>query len=295
MLKRSSTAPQQAGTLEQGVYHHLGTAVAMQMLVLRLLPIFCIAAAMLAGCGSAGSPGPNATTAASSDVEFELAADALRDIHRANPPSADARRGQQVVMGAAPCERAARCFACVTCHGIRGQGSAAARQPRLAGQIYPYLYRSLVNFASGRRENPTMQAVAAGLTEQQMRDAAAYYAAMPAEQLEITKAITAENAPTPEALAQGSMLAAMGSASGGLQPCATCHGSSGEGLSPLYPALAGQYPSYLEQQLQAYKAGTRRSEEALLMRPIAERLSGEQMRAVALYYGFIPSKGIRTP
>lgn len=263
-------------------------------LVPRLICTVFTATMMLGGCGSADTSGT--TSAASTDVEFQLASSALRDIRGANPPDADARRGLQIVMGMEPCARANRCFACITCHGIRGQGSALARQPRLAGQVYQYLYLSLRGFASGRRENPTMHAVATGLTEQQMRDVAAYYAAMPPDQLEVVKEIAAESAQTAQAIAQGRTLAATGSASQSIQPCAICHGSNGEGLPSLgYPALADQYPAYLEQQLQAFKAGTRRGEEALLMTPIAQRLSGEQMHAASLYYGYSPSKETPSP
>lgn len=41
--------------------------------------------------------------------------------------------------------------------------------------------------------------------------------------------------------------------------CAACHGETGKAVLPIYPNLAGQYPDYLQQALQAYKTGTRKN------------------------------------
>lgn len=64
--------------------------------------------------------------------------------------------------------------------------------------------------------------------------------------------------------------------------CAPCHGPSGISLVHNYPNLAGQKKKYMIQQLQAFKAGNRKSEK--FMQPIAERLSDKEIKAVAKYY-----------
>ena len=53
--------------------------------------------------------------------------------------------------------------------------------------------------------------------------------------------------------------------------------------------LAGQYPDYLVLQLELFKGGQRGgSAYAHLMKPVATRLTPEQMRDVALYYASLP-------
>jgi cytochrome c553 len=64
----------------------------------------------------------------------------------------------------------------------------------------------------------------------------------------------------------------------------------------VYPVLAGQYANYLVLQLDLFKQGHRGgSAYARLMRPIAGRLTREQMRDVALYYATLPAALERPP
>ena len=39
--------------------------------------------------------------------------------------------------------------------------------------------------------------------------------------------------------------------------CGACHGQDGNSVNPVWPSLAGQHATYLVEQLQAFKAGTR--------------------------------------
>ena len=64
---------------------------------------------------------------------------------------------------------------CVACHGETGI-SAVATFPNIAGQYQDYLYQSLVGYKSGERKNAIMSAIVAALSDQDMRDLAAYYA-----------------------------------------------------------------------------------------------------------------------
>ena len=53
--------------------------------------------------------------------------------------------------------------------------------------------------------------------------------------------------------------------------CAMCHGPQGLAVAPDTPNLAGQPASYLEEQLRAYRGGTRKHEVMSLMaRPLSD-------------------------
>jgi cytochrome c553 len=65
--------------------------------------------------------------------------------------------------------------ACQACHGADGN-SPAPNFPKLAGQYQNYLLRALMDYKSGARKNPIMSAQVAALSEQDMKDLAAYFA-----------------------------------------------------------------------------------------------------------------------
>lgn len=66
--------------------------------------------------------------------------------------------------------------ACVGCHGVGGH-STVPTFPKLAGQHAMYTEAQLKAFKSGERKNATMAPFAMGLSDQDMADIAAYYAA----------------------------------------------------------------------------------------------------------------------
>lgn len=70
--------------------------------------------------------------------------------------------------------------ACQTCHQADGSGNAAAGFPRLAGMNADYMVKQLRDIAAGERDNAVMNPIASGLSEEEMRAAAEYYAAMEA-------------------------------------------------------------------------------------------------------------------
>ena len=63
---------------------------------------------------------------------------------------------------------------CQACHGIDGN-SNNAQYPKLGGQHLDYLVRALKDYKSGARKNPIMSGFAAGLSEQDQKDVAAWY------------------------------------------------------------------------------------------------------------------------
>lgn len=64
---------------------------------------------------------------------------------------------------------------CAACHGPEGNGPNT-QYPRLAGQHESYLYHSLKAYKSGDRQDPVMSGMVSGLSDQDMRDLAAFYA-----------------------------------------------------------------------------------------------------------------------
>lgn len=67
---------------------------------------------------------------------------------------------------------------CVGCHGIPGYRTAfpdVYPVPKLGGQHAAYIVRALQAYRSGERNHPTMRAIAASLSDQDMADLAAYY------------------------------------------------------------------------------------------------------------------------
>ena len=69
---------------------------------------------------------------------------------------------------------------CEGCHGIAGYHTAfpaVYHVPKLGGQHAAYIVKALQEYQAGERSHPSMRAIAAGLSDQDMADLAAYYAA----------------------------------------------------------------------------------------------------------------------
>lgn len=62
------------------------------------------------------------------------------------------------------------------------------------------------------------------------------------------------------------------------QVCVACHAADGNSVLPANPKLAGQFPEYLNKQLQELKSGKR---ENAVMKGFASMMSDEDMRNVA--------------
>ncbi|OKY27039.1 MULTISPECIES: c-type cytochrome [Thalassotalea] len=66
---------------------------------------------------------------------------------------------------------------CGVCHGATGI-STTPMYPNLAGQQEQYLYKQLKDFKSGARKDPMMTGMAMPLTDEDMKNLAAYYASL---------------------------------------------------------------------------------------------------------------------
>jgi cytochrome c553 len=96
-----------------------------------------------------------------------LAALFCAGVANAQAPTGDANRGRERVQ------------MCQGCHGIDGWRTAfpeVYHVPKLAGQHAQYLVGALQAYRSGARSHPSMRAIAASLSDQDIADLAAYYA-----------------------------------------------------------------------------------------------------------------------
>lgn len=80
---------------------------------------------------------------------------------------------------------------------------------------------------------------------------------------------------------KGRMLATTGGGGKTLQ-CATCHGPELKGLGPI-PGIAGRSPTYMFRQLYDFKHGARNGLSSALMKGAVEKLTVEDMIALAAY------------
>ncbi len=71
----------------------------------------------------------------------------------------------------------AKARACTACHELDGS-SQRPDAPHIGGQVEPYLAEQLHNFKSGKRQHPVMSIVAQGLSEKDIEDLAAWFAAI---------------------------------------------------------------------------------------------------------------------
>lgn len=158
---------------------------------------------------------------------------------------------------------------CVGCHGEAGKGVTPVF-PKLAGQNVKYLSAQLRSFKDQTRSVPAMNAVAATLSEADISELSAYFAAQKSQP---------ESGEVPS---KGEAIYRAGIAAKEVPACAACHGPEGQGNAPAgFPLVRGQYAAYTVKALSDYAAGVRG--ENTPMRTIAARLSEDEMKAVAAY------------
>ena len=66
---------------------------------------------------------------------------------------------------------------CQACHGPDGNTTTDGQYPRIAGQYADYLAKSMRDYKTGARKNAIMAGFASTLSDQDIEDLAAYYAA----------------------------------------------------------------------------------------------------------------------
>jgi cbb3-type cytochrome c oxidase subunit III len=175
-------------------------------------------------------------------------------------PKADIAKGQAI--------STAVCAACHTADGSRGSPA----NPILAGQHPEYLAKQLAEFKSGKRNNAIMKGFATTLSEEDMRNVAAFYA---------SKSAKPGFAKNKELVSVGERLYRGGDAGRAIPACAGCHSPNGAGIPAQYPRMAGQHADYTEAQLTAFRSGARGNNAQ--MSAIAYKMNDGDIKAVADY------------
>jgi cytochrome c553 len=169
--------------------------------------------------------------------------------------------------------------ACISCHGVKGEGNAAAGFPRLAGVNASYLSGQLSAFANGERQSTIMQPFAKLLSSNGRSAVALYFSALPPP-----AGIKTNDRTAIKPSDTGAWIATRGRWDQGLPACAQCHGPGGVGVGAAFPPLAGQPAAYIESQLHGWKKGVRPPGPMALMPVIVSKLSDTDISAVAAYY-----------
>jgi cytochrome c553 len=152
--------------------------------------------------------------------------------------------------------------------------------PSLAGMNPEALLKQLEDYRSGHRTWPVMNAIAGALSEEQIRDAAAYFASLKPPGELAAPGLLAGGRGLRSADATTRLVYA-GDPARGIAPCASCHGLNG--LKRAAPVLAGQHRSYIERQLSDFRSAARRNDQGEQMRVIATSLSDDEIKSLAAF------------
>lgn len=168
---------------------------------------------------------------------------------------------------------------CVACHMENGSGKdnpGAESWPRLAGLNQTYLYNQLLAFKEGTRTSTTMMPFVTLLDEEKMQAVSAYYASLPAPDIDGVQADEA-------VVALGEKLVTRGDWSREMPPCESCHGPGSLGVGESFPALAGQQADYIATQIYNWQSDKRKNDPEQLMLSIAKRMTKEDIEAVSAW------------
>jgi cytochrome c553 len=155
---------------------------------------------------------------------------------------------------------------CTMCHGIRGV--SASDTPNLAGQTASSIYKQMRDFQSGARASAVMAPLVTDLSDQDLRDLAAFYASLP-------RSGSDDPGSAPDIVATGAPMR-------NIAPCESCHGGVSAKLGA--PWLASQPRAYLKTQLEAFAHGTRRNDINAQMRNVARNMTPEEIEASVDHY-----------
>lgn len=160
---------------------------------------------------------------------------------------------------------------CAACHANDGSRGSPAN-PILQGQHPGYLVKQLMDFKSDKRPSAVMKGFASTLSEQDMKNVAAFYA---------TKEAKPGFAKNKDLAILGEKIYRGGLPDRQIASCAGCHGPAGSGIPSQYPRLAGQHTEYTLAQLRAFRDRSRPNSPQ--MTGIAALMTDREIAAVADY------------
>ena len=175
--------------------------------------------------------------------------------------SAAGAAGSAFAQGPAP----AKAEACVACHGPGGN-STVPLFPVLAGQTSRYLYLQLRDFQEGRRSDPQMSPMVAGLSRDELRELADYFARQKPKSLNFK--VDPEKAKLGKLKADETL-------------CTMCHLGGFAGQNEI-PRVAGQNYEYIVKQLSDFKA-RKRTNDAGNMTSVSNTLNERDIENLAHY------------
>jgi cytochrome c553 len=166
--------------------------------------------------------------------------------------------------------------ACVACHGKQGEAGKDGYFPRIAGKPSGYLYNQLINFREGRRRYPAMNYLIAHLSDDYLLEMSVYFSALsppyPAPQ---------EAKGSVQSIERGRELVLQGDRSRHIPACVSCHGASLTGVLPATPGLLGLPAAYINAQLGAWRAGSRKAAAPDCMHQISFQMTPQDISAVS--------------
>ncbi|MBD1582402.1 c-type cytochrome [Pseudoalteromonas sp. S16_S37] len=176
----------------------------------------------------------------------------------------------------------AKSATCAACHGPDGN-APVTMYPKIAGQHADYIYKQLTEFKLGMtsggsegRMDPVMSGMAMPLSDQDMKDLAAYFSS-----LNMSAGTTPE-----DVVDAGAKLFKAGDAERGIPSCAACHGPRGNGTSlAKFPKISFQHPEYIKSQLLKFRDGTRANDLNGMMQDIAKKLTDKDIEILSKYLG----------
>jgi cbb3-type cytochrome c oxidase subunit III len=160
---------------------------------------------------------------------------------------------------------------CAACHGADGNSSLPAN-PKLAQQHPDYIVKQLSEFKSGKRANGIMSGMAAALSDDDMKNIAAYVG---------SKQAKTGFAKDKDLVVLGERIFRGGIADRQIPACAGCHSPNGAGIPSQYPRLSGQHADYTAAQLTAFRDGVRKN--SVQMTQVSAKLNDREIKAVSDY------------
>lgn len=168
---------------------------------------------------------------------------------------------------------------CLECHGEAGEGQGhsaeAGKFARLGGQQQDYIVKQIHDFRSGKRKHDFMNMMAKSISDEDLADISAYFAAEPRK-----PGAGPEQGGRSQAAQR---LYQQGDAARQVAACAACHGAAGQGTPGVGPVLAGQGQHYLAQQLHLWRNGARANSPGNTMNQAIAPLSDAEIDALAHY------------
>lgn len=165
---------------------------------------------------------------------------------------------------------------CIGCHSIEGYQASfpeVYKVPKISGQSARYIESALAAYKKADRRHPTMRGIADSLTDQDMADVAAFYAAQGGQGAE---AKAHDPSPAVAALIQKGA-------------CFSCHGEGfAKPIDPAYPKVAGQHADYVYAALKSYQRDASKGMVGRsngVMAGIAKQFTLQELKQLSSYIG----------